>query len=190
MNKLCSSHGAGFPRYPYRVALLAAFLAVIVGMSAFSFTPAAHAASQSTSQAKQCVMVVDHLHPGQRTSRVLAYTCATGNQQLQIPNICIGQRTLLMSWYVDANYGGSSTLIYGCGGPCDSAGYGIAYVGDGWNDRISSYKVWNNCFYSRAYTNSNYGGTCQRYHNNVPWVGSTMNDKISSFWVNLDVHYC
>ena len=159
-------------------------------VSAFSILPSVHAATQAPATAKHCVMVVDQLHPGERTSRVLSYQCATRNQQLQIPAICIGTRTLIMSWYVDANYNGGSTLIYGCGPPCDSAGYGIAYVGDGWNDRISSFKVWNNCFYTRAYTNINYGGTCQRYHNNVSYVGSTMNDRISSFWVNLDVHYC
>jgi hypothetical protein len=189
MNELFSSHVARFPGY-LRVVLLAAFLTAMVGVSAFSFTPAAHAASQSTAQAEQCVMVVDHLQPGERTSRVLWSTCVKGNRHVQIPNICTGTRTLIMTWYADIKYGGNSTKIYGCGGPCDSAGYGIGYVGDAWNDIISSFKVWNNCFYSRAYTNSNYGGTCKRYHNNVSWVGSRMNDKISSFWVNLDVHYC
>ena len=97
--------------------------------------------------------------------------------------------TLLMTWYADANYGGANTQIVQYSGPCDSTGYGIRYVGDSWNDKISSFKTFNNCNTVTAYTNSNYGGTAKTWSNpgasgvNVPWVGTDMNDKISSFRV-------
>lgn len=185
MNTLISSPLARLPKRRYRLGLVV-LLAVVLAFGAFAFAPAAHAASQTAAQAEHCQIVVAKLQPGEQTSRVLSSQCVQGTQPLVAP---LGS-TLLMSWYKDANYYGASTLIYGYYGPCDSAGYGIAYVGNAWNDVISSFKVWNNCYYSRAYTNSNYGGTCARYHLNVPWVGSTMNDRISSFWLNSDVHYC
>jgi hypothetical protein len=76
-------------------------------------------------------------------------------------------------------------------GPCDSAGYGIHQFDSFWNDRVSSFKVWNNCNYTRGYLNKDYGGTpCGRWYGNVDWVGWTFNDKLSSFWVASTSHGC
>jgi hypothetical protein len=177
------------PGLRYRIALMAIVLTTGLVFSVFSFSPAVHAASHVTAQGERCQIILAKLQSGEQTSRVLSSQCAQGNQQLLAPQAS----ALLMTWYKDINYNGASTRIYGNSGPCDSAGYGIPNLGaygSSWNDSVSSFKVWNNCYYTRAYTNINYGGTCKRYHNNVSWVGSTMNDKISSFWVNSDVHYC
>lgn len=96
-----------------------------------------------------------------------------------------------MTWYKDINYGGDSMDAYGSDGPCDQAGYGYSYIIPNWNDAISSFKLFNNCFYTRAYTDRDYHGTCQEYYyDNVSYVGSLMNDKISSFRIASDLHYC
>ena len=186
MNMLFSSR---LLKQGYRAALVAALLGVAL-VFGVAHAPAAHAASQSITQGERCQIVLAKLQPGEQTSRVLSSQCAQGNQQLAAPQ----SGTLLMTWYVDANYGGRSTNIYGDAGPCDSSGYGISYVNNwttqNWNDVISSFKVWNNCTWTRAYTNANYGGKCQLYDGNTSYVGARMNDQISSFWITSTLHSC
>lgn len=104
--------------------------------------------------------------------------------------IATPQAALLMTWYENADYQGASTEIRKGSGGCNSEGYGISYVGNGWNDRISSFKVWNNCLYTRAYTNANYGGSCKEFYGNIPYVGNDFNDRISSFIVTSVRHKC
>jgi hypothetical protein len=183
------SHMIQLPGKRYRVALIAILLTTGVVFSVLSFSPAAHAALHSTAQGERCQIILAKLQSGEQTSRVLSSQCVQGNQQLVAPQ----SSTLLMTWYKDIHYLGASTRIYGNSGPCDSSGYGIPNLAawfSGWNDVISSFKVWNNCNWTRAYTNINYGGLCTRYYGNVPWVGSPMNDKISSFWVTSTRHNC
>jgi hypothetical protein len=174
--------------FPMRLFFVPAFacLFVLAPMAATSpaFANTSHPASVTH---KNCQIVLDKLQPGETTSKVLSSQCTTANQPLVAP----AASALLMTWYVNISYGGDSTTIYGKAGPCDSAGYGIGYVGDAWNDTISSFKVWNNCNYTSAFANKNYGGACQKYNANVPFVGSALNDEISSFWVSSNTfHGC
>jgi hypothetical protein len=159
-------------------------VALFCAVSAFATTIAssAHAATPT----EHCVIVLDKLHAGESTSRVLSTQCTSGNQQVT-PDICL---THLMRWWSDANHRGSYTDVCGSYGKCDSSGYGFNYVGDAWNDRISSFQVFNNCTYTRAYQNANYGGLCQAYNGDIDNVGSAFNDQISSFRIASVYAHC
>jgi hypothetical protein len=94
--------------------------------------------------------------------------------------------TVLMTWYQGYNYDPSapSVVITGSDGPCDAQGYGIAYVGDSWNDRISSFTIHNNCLYASAYVDRDYQGYCVSFGRNVPNLALYgLDKKTSSFWV-------
>ncbi|MBA2395244.1 MAG: hypothetical protein H0V70_21155 [Ktedonobacteraceae bacterium] len=154
-----------------------------VGAFATTFARPAHAATQ----AEHCLVVLEALHAGESTSRVLSQQCTQGDQQRVTPNICF---THLMRWWADANHRGAFTDVCGQYGKCDSAGYGFNYVGSAWNDRISSFQVFNNCTYTRAYENANYSGICQAYNGDIDNVGSALNDHISSFRIASAQYHC
>ena len=112
-------------------------------------------------------------------SSVLSSQCAKPGERLATA----ATSTLLMVWYSGYNYGGRSTKVYGAGGPCDSSGYGFAWVGTAWNDAIRSWKVFNSCNYSAAWEHINWGGFCKKYYGQVP-NASAMDAEISSMWVS------
>ncbi|MER6442373.1 hypothetical protein ABT275_39575 [Streptomyces sp. NPDC001185] len=165
-----------------RATAAAAVTATLLALTGANSSTAS-AATAGTREARNCVIVLDRLQPGETSSRVLSRTCTTdtGSAQAQPSSI---QSTLLMTWYADANQSGASTQIRGSSGGCDASGYGIAYVGDDWNDRISSYKLFGTCNTVDAYDTSNYGneiyfcGICSA--DNIPW---SANDRISSMWI-------
>lgn len=136
--------------------------------------------SAGPSPGSDCQIVLAPLQPGERHSRVLSQQCASPGHRLVAPRATV----LIMTWYEHIRYGGASTRIYGVYGPCDSAGYGIRGFDEFWDNKVSSFKVWNSCTYTRGYLEKNYGGTnCGRWRGSVDWVGHTYNDKLSSFWV-------
>ncbi|MEU1534010.1 hypothetical protein [Streptomyces fagopyri] len=170
------------PLHRGRVAAATAVTAALLALTA-GYSSTATAAAVDTHEARNCVIVLDKLQPGQTSSRVLSRSCTTGTASAQAQPSGI-QSTLLMTWYADANQSGASTQIRGSSGGCDASGYGIAYVGDDWNDRISSYKLFGTCNSIDAYDTSDYGneiyfcGICSA--DNIPW---SANDRISSMWV-------
>jgi hypothetical protein len=147
-----------------------------------------------------CRIVLEKIRPGESESRVYSNDCYGSQQEmLAARKIEPHASTLLMTWYVDANYGGASTYIEGHDGPCDRDGYGIRNVNGwawGWNDVISSFKSWNHCNVTWGYTDINYGGLSNKWRNpfgvnavealDVPFVGVPENDKISSFRVQQE----
>lgn len=149
---------------------------------------------------RYCRINVAPLQPGETTSRTLSRQCS--NLSLDVANPdrqllmvqpllgCTFGYTHLMRWWADIQYTGEADDLCGHSGPCDSTGYGISYVGDHWNDKISSFQVFNNCTYTRAYWNKNYGGFCEAYQGDTSWVGSLINDEISSFRIASDKHTC
>ena len=141
-----------------------------------------------------CRITLAKLAPGETQSRVLAHTCAASPGELANAAVVPAASVLLMTWYQDINFGGPSAQLFGSAGPCDAEGYGFSNVGTAWNDRISSFKAFNNCNRAVAFTNINFGGTSATYVNaggvghtpalSVGFVGTAMNDKISSFLIN------
>ena len=164
--------------------------------------------SQGRTQPRYCQIFIAKLQPGETTSRILSEQCSSqppassttstqllgafSGMQPTLPHACISfiNGTLLMRWWTDANHRGSFTDIRGCDGPCDSAGYGISYVGDTWNDKISSFQVFNNCIHTRAYENADFSGLCQAYNGDIDFVGSALNDEISSFRIASVANHC
>ncbi|MFF3443535.1 hypothetical protein [Streptosporangium sp. NPDC002721] len=134
-------------------------------------------------EGKHCRVVLDKLRPGEKISRVLSRTCADRQESLNI-----NQDLLIMTWYQDLNYGGLSTVVEGAYGPCDANGYGIRDTGAwvaGWRNIITSYKVWNNCYYSLYYTAINYGGDGSHpvHEGNNSYVGDHFNDRVRSILI-------
>ncbi|HET8843015.1 MAG TPA: hypothetical protein VFN35_16245 [Ktedonobacteraceae bacterium] len=146
-------------------------------------TSSAHASATPAMAEQHCEILLAKLLPGETTSRVLSQHCAAREQDLAPLS-----GTLIMTWYNDANYLGSSTSVR-VSDACDSLGWGISDVGT-WT-KISSFKTWNLCNTVAAFTNTNYGGTeCGFWSSpgsfsnpalQVSYVGSACNDKMRSF---------
>lgn len=147
-------------------------------------TSSAHASTKPAMAEQHCVILLAKRLSGELTSRVLSQQCAAREQDLAP----LTGTTLIMTWYENLNYGGTTTDIR-VSAPCDSGGWGISDVHN-WKG-ISSFKTWNLCNTVEAFTNTNYGGTeCGFWTNpgstarpalSVSYVGTPCNDKIRSF---------
>lgn len=178
-----------------RRTLVAGLLATVVALGVVSYAPLAHAASRSSAQAKVCTLVVASLRPG-GSSDVRSNTCVTtAGDIVSDPFVitpdtaCSGTyNTLIMTWWVNANYGGTvahvCSRIGGCALTPIPVSFNINYVGNAMNDAISSFKFWNNCDEAIAYVNADLKGASQDYVGNTSYVGSRMNDQISSFHID------
>lgn len=156
-------------------AVTAAGLAMAMG------TATAAAAAPAPQRLPECVIVLAKLKPGEKFSRVISKECARDKKYLSTARAS----TLLMTLYEHRDYLGQTTQIRGDGGPCDREGYGFRSLGWLWNDVVSSFKTWNGCQYTTAYTNTNYGGEEDYYWTyTVPYVGDRMNDRIESIRVH------
>lgn len=166
-----------------RTLLVVTLLAMMLGFTAFAAAPAAHAASSSTAQTTHCAVILPPQH--EQISRLL---CAQGNQPLVVPSNCITLATV----FVDTRFRGASTPLIGCSGPCDAAGYHFDNMPSGFNNDISSYKVFNNCNVVRLYDGTNEtGSTCFESTQNVSSLSGTgFNDRTSSMRLSSVVHPC
>jgi hypothetical protein len=152
---------------------LAGIVIVAAATLALSAAPATAASS-----GVDCQILLGKTASPATPSPVLSSQCARPGQRLAAPRAS----TLLMVWYDGVNYGPNSTKVYGAGGPCDTGGYGISWVGASWNDRIRSYKVFNSCNYSAAWEHIDWRGYCIERYGQVPNAG-VLAGEISSFWV-------
>lgn len=81
--------------------------------------------------------------------------------------------------YQHANYGGSS-IVYRNAHTCNGYQHSVAFVGSGWNDRISSARAYSGCNHSVHYEHSNFGGALRDCGGACSYIGDAMNDKTSS----------
>ncbi|MER6290170.1 hypothetical protein [Streptomyces sviceus] len=148
-------------------------------------TPSVAAPAQAASSAraadtgvegKYCAVVVEPVKPGEKVSRVKSRTCSdTGTAAVNRSG-----RTLLMTWYEHAEYGGGSTDVYGDYGPCDADGY-VLSTGL-WRYTISSFITYNSCDGQQAVLND--GQNAVYYYGfGTPNVGARANDNIGWFKV-------
>lgn len=79
------------------------------------------------------------------------------------------------TYFLDANWAGSSETV--------EDGDALAWIGDRWNDRISSIDCDPRCELI-AYEHIDYGGARQSYRGRVAYVGPQWNDRISSLRVD------
>lgn len=76
-----------------------------------------------------------------------------------------------------ANYGGAEYVI-------NKNSANVSWVGNWWNDKVSSAVVMPGCHLT-LFEHVNYGGGLSTYDGSESWVGDYWNDKASSF-----VCYC
>ncbi|WET81117.1 hypothetical protein P3102_07800 [Amycolatopsis sp. QT-25] len=86
--------------------------------------------------------------------------------------------TVISVLYENANFGGASVAV--TGSPCvEGTNQTVGFLGD-WNDRISSFQTFHNC-YITMYEHAEYQGERQEwYANDSGNYGSNMNDRGSS----------
>lgn len=141
---------------PCRKILVAVLLATVVAVGVASYAPLAHAASRSTvTKAAHTVSVVPDL---------------VG---------CYPGVTLVITLWSNANYGGTKeqlcTTELGC-----TADLVIHDLGSYWDKNVSSFKTWNDCTVTVAFSKPSFAGNSKTYGPEVPYVGNLMNDNISS----------
>jgi hypothetical protein len=101
--------------------------------------------------------------------------------RLVIGNNTVGSGTILSVEYEDTYQRGNTLTIKSRRGPCDAnpdRDEDYPYVGDKWNDEISSFVGANGC-QVRHWDNVNYGGANFSQRNQSDRMGS-MNDRTSS----------
>jgi len=79
------------------------------------------------------------------------------------------------SYYSGTNYTGYSF--------CVNSGQSVGFVGQIWNDKISSVRVFNGASTTMC-QHANYGGFCRTTSRNEPALGPWLNDQISAIRVN------
>ncbi|RCH66947.1 hypothetical protein DT019_20395 [Streptomyces sp. SDr-06] len=83
--------------------------------------------------------------------------------------------------FVDANYQGATYTVTGgtCTATTSDVDYYINSMPSGWNDVISSFRSYANC-YTKLYENSNRWGSTYGFVGDSSYVGDAMNDRASS----------
>lgn len=130
---------------------------VVVGRSSGSTTAAPELYRYCTATSREDAQA--HLQSAEAQS-ALGTRLAAGN--------------LLMTWYSDADYGGSSTDLYGYYGTCDSAGYRLE-PDSWWRSNMSSAYGWGNCTWADFVNSGNYTA---RFQLPVPNLGDKVNDNV------------
>jgi hypothetical protein len=81
------------------------------------------------------------------------------------------------SWF------GGSSLTFTSNVSCFGWYHTVAYVGNNWNDQISSARAYSGCGHSYHYEHANFGGSILDCRSECFYVGDAMNDRTSSlFW--------
>jgi hypothetical protein len=83
--------------------------------------------------------------------------------------------------YSDADFGGSTYTFRSrpCTNTLNDSDYGVAYVGDDWNDQAESIKVFNNC-YARLWQHRDFRGAMLDWAGSRSDFGSVMANEVSS----------
>ncbi|MCE5292456.1 MAG: hypothetical protein LLG14_24925 [Nocardiaceae bacterium] len=143
-----------------------------------------------------CVIVVDKGTSAARPSKELYKACSDkgmsdAQAKLQSPEAksslaqagaAAATSTPLVRWWQDYGYTGSSTIIYGAYGTCDTAGYYLV-PNSWWQLNLSSMQGYGQCNFSTIHAkNSSY---YTQYALPVWYVGSILNDNVGSMQVYL-----
>jgi hypothetical protein len=99
-------------------------------------------------------------------------------------NLAANTNTVLAVEYLDPGYTGGSLSIVTDQGPCrDGMDYFVNSLPSGWNDLISSFQSFNNCFTTHYEHNDRQGQSMEWYANDqIGYVW--LNDQISSIKLN------
>lgn len=93
--------------------------------------------------------------------------------------------TVVGQEFQHANFGGAVLTVqvapngWACTGPTNDVDLQTGSMPGGWNDVISSYKNFANCW-TRHFQHNNFGGASIGYSDDSAFVGNAMNDQTSS----------
>ncbi|PRP93693.1 peptidase inhibitor family I36 protein [Enhygromyxa salina] len=90
----------------------------------------------------------------------------------QSPNANLAALGTCATMYLHIHFGGDRREI--------DAGAFVAWIGDLWNDEVSSIMVRSGCVLN-VWEHSNFGGAHAAFQGSVPWIGNWWNDRISSY---------
>jgi hypothetical protein len=168
---------------------------VAAGVFIFGGTPvvsaaasAGNAGAEKADGVQNCQVLLGKAKSAAEGSPIISMECARDGEHLVAP----ASSTLLAIAFEGYNFGGGSLRINGSDGPCDRAGYGFRNVGQiynpgtnpgYWNDRIRSWRVFNQCDYSSAFVDQDFGGYCREYKGPVA-DASAMDGMITSMWLS------
>ncbi|MFJ1652366.1 hypothetical protein ACIOC2_13300 [Streptomyces sp. NPDC088337] len=106
---------------------------------------------------------------------VVRQACSTQSDADAYNRLQASSSTLLMTWYADAGYSGTSANVYGSYGTCDTAGYGFT-PDDWWKKHMSSIKGSGQCNKVRL---TNIAGTyADSYSLPVSFGATIYNDNV------------
>ncbi|GAA4469061.1 hypothetical protein [Phytohabitans houttuyneae] len=172
----------------YGRTIATALLGVTLTALAWATPAGAAVAPDGTSaRGEHCNIVLRKLQPGRSVSEVVAKDCDTDAAALaeRAPQ---GQ-ILLSTVFQHSGWKGLSVNIFGYDGPCDSAGYTFDTTSHNTAvEGISSYFVYNNCWYTVITNNAGaVDGNCW----DIPYVGDAHNDQVrklhlrDGYWCNV-----
>jgi hypothetical protein len=87
--------------------------------------------------------------------------------------------------YEHRNYGGASLNVtvapngFTCTTTTSDVDASLSSMPSGWNDRVSSYRTYANCW-AKHYQHSNFGGSSVGYAGSRTYIGDALNDRTSS----------
>ncbi|MDF5751390.1 hypothetical protein [Spongiactinospora sp. TRM90649] len=131
-------------------------------------------ASATTGGPEKCIFIADKADPN-RKPKPLRKVC--GNEKTVAS--AVADRSLLMTFYEHANFGGGSSGIYGDYGTCDAAGYTFDFSARYWGWALSSFRVHGRCWLTDY--NDRWGTWSPTRAGPVPYVGDEWNDDIMTF---------
>jgi hypothetical protein len=84
--------------------------------------------------------------------------------------------------YAARDFGGSANIFTGssgCTAADDTVDFSVAFVGNDWNDIISSFRTFSGCRV-KHYEHRDFGGASLPYQTTQDYIGDAMNDQTSS----------
>jgi hypothetical protein len=93
--------------------------------------------------------------------------------------------TIIGQEFVDSNYNGAILSVtvgsngFTCTGTTSDVDASLGSMPSGWNDRISSFRGFSNCW-TKIYEHSGFGGAALGYQGDTRYVGDALNDQTSS----------
>jgi hypothetical protein len=81
--------------------------------------------------------------------------------------------------YEHADFGGSS-ILYQNSVSCVGFQHSVSFVGEAWNDRISSARAFSNCNHAVHFEHANFVGASVDCFSACSYIGDAMNDRTSS----------
>ncbi len=154
------------------------FLLATVTMTALFTVHPLSSGSAAAAPEKKCVFIAEKAKPGTEATP-LREVCGDETTVAS----AAAERTLLMTLYEHADFGGDSSDIYGDYGTCDPQGYTFDFSARYWGWVLSSYRVHGRCWLSNLDTRSpgmNYGPTRA---GPVTYVGDAYNDNVGFLWI-------